>query len=196
MTIESLLHRTCRPPEPTSYAWDISHAFITTYHPYCHSPSALTEYLKQKLWHQQAKCLSHSPPAQVKQNIPLEHNSWCANLSDHGPQDSGHWQNNKISVCGIYGQDWWELYSVLHLCLEKYCWVPLQSIAGVCLAENVQCNSTLVGWYLRVWASQVLRSLQPHAWLRQCVMWQETWDLANGSILDAKVLDCCRHLVD
>ena len=27
----------------------------TTYHPYCHSPSALTEYLKQKLRHQRAK---------------------------------------------------------------------------------------------------------------------------------------------
>ena len=27
------------------------------YHPYCHSPSALTEYLKQKLRHQRAKRL-------------------------------------------------------------------------------------------------------------------------------------------
>ena len=36
------------PTDPlnTSYAWDISHALITTYHPYCQSPSALTEYLK------------------------------------------------------------------------------------------------------------------------------------------------------
>ena len=56
------------------YAWDISHALVTTYHPYCHSPSALTEYLKQKLRHQQAKCLGCSPSAQVEQNVPLEHN--------------------------------------------------------------------------------------------------------------------------
>ena len=69
------LRRTYRPPEPTSYAWDISHAFTTTYHPYCHSPSALTEYLKHKLHHQRAKCLGRSPSAQVEQNVPLEHNT-------------------------------------------------------------------------------------------------------------------------
>ena len=40
------------PPESTLYTWDISHALVITYHPYCHSPSALTEYLKQKLRHQ------------------------------------------------------------------------------------------------------------------------------------------------
>ena len=68
------LRRTYRPPEPTLYAWDISHAFTTTYHPYCHSPSALTEYLKHKLHHQRAKRLGHSPSAQVEQNVPLEHN--------------------------------------------------------------------------------------------------------------------------
>ena len=62
-------------PESTSYAWDISHALITTYHPYCYSPSALTEYLKQKLRHQQAKHLGCSLPAQVEQNIWLERNS-------------------------------------------------------------------------------------------------------------------------
>ena len=44
------------------------------YHPYSHSLSALTEYLKQKLRSQCAKCLSHSLPAQVKQDIPLERN--------------------------------------------------------------------------------------------------------------------------
>ena len=69
-----LLRRTCRPPESTSYAWDISHTLITTYHPYCHSPGALTEYLKQKLCHQRAKHLGCSLPAQVKQNVPLKHN--------------------------------------------------------------------------------------------------------------------------
>ena len=56
------------------YAWEISHALVTTYHPYCHSPSALTEYLKQKLRIQRAKRLGRSPSAQVEQNIPLEHN--------------------------------------------------------------------------------------------------------------------------
>ena len=44
------------------------------YHPYAHSPSALTEYLRQKLHSQQAKCLSCSLSIQVEQNIPLEHN--------------------------------------------------------------------------------------------------------------------------
>ena len=44
------------------------------YHPYCHSPSALTEYLKQKLRHQRAKRLGHSLPTQVEQNVPLERN--------------------------------------------------------------------------------------------------------------------------
>ena len=65
------------PTDPlnTSYAWDISHALVTTYHPYCHSPSALTEYLKQKLHHQRAKHLGRSPSAQVEQNIPLKRNT-------------------------------------------------------------------------------------------------------------------------
>ena len=61
-------------PPNTSYAWDISHTLVTTYHPYCHSPSALTEYLKQKLCHQWAKRLGCSPSAQVEQNVPLECN--------------------------------------------------------------------------------------------------------------------------
>ena len=65
---------TTDPPESTSYAWDISHTLVTTYHPYSHSPSALTEYLKQKLCQQQAKRLSHSHPALVKPDIPLECN--------------------------------------------------------------------------------------------------------------------------
>ena len=60
------------PPLNTLYAWDISHALVTTYHLYCHSPSALTEYLKQKLRHQRAKHLGRSPLAQVEQNIPLK----------------------------------------------------------------------------------------------------------------------------
>ena len=56
------------------YAWDISHALVTTYHPYCHSPSALTEYLKQKLHLQRAKRLGRSLPAQVEPNVQLERN--------------------------------------------------------------------------------------------------------------------------
>ena len=55
-------------------AWDISHALVTTYHPYCHSPSALTEYLKQRLRLQWAKRLGCSLPAQVEQSVQLERN--------------------------------------------------------------------------------------------------------------------------
>ena len=44
------------------------------YHLYCHSPSALTEYLKKKLRHQWAKRLGHSLSTQVESNIPLKHN--------------------------------------------------------------------------------------------------------------------------
>ena len=90
MSIEFLLRRTCRLPWTTLYAWDISHTLVTTYHPYCHSPSALTEYLKQKLCHQWAKRLGRSPPTQVEQSVQLERNShfqggselagWCSQL--------------------------------------------------------------------------------------------------------------------
>ena len=62
-------------PWITSYAWDISHTLVTTYHPYCHNPSALTEYLKQKLRLQWAKRLGHSLPAQVEQSVQLERNT-------------------------------------------------------------------------------------------------------------------------
>ena len=61
-------------PLNISYAWDNSHTLITMYHPYCHGPSALTEYLKQKLHVQRAKRLGRSPSAQVEQNVPLERN--------------------------------------------------------------------------------------------------------------------------
>ena len=73
---QSSLH-CAEPTDPlnTSYAWDISHALVTTYHPYCHSPSALTEYLKQKLHHQRAKRLGRSLPTQVEQKVPLERNN-------------------------------------------------------------------------------------------------------------------------
>ena len=56
------------------YAWDISHALVTMYHPYCHSPSALTEYLKQKLRLQRAKRLGRSLPALVEPSVQLECN--------------------------------------------------------------------------------------------------------------------------
>ena len=45
------------------------------YHPYSHSPSALTEYLKQKLRSQRAKRLGHSLPAQVEPNVQPERNN-------------------------------------------------------------------------------------------------------------------------
>ena len=57
------------------YAWDISHALVTTYHPYCHSPSALTEYLKQRLRLQRAKRLGRSLPAQVEPSVQPERNT-------------------------------------------------------------------------------------------------------------------------
>ena len=44
------------------------------YHPYCHSPSALTEYLKQKLRHQRAKRRGRSLPTQVELNVQPERN--------------------------------------------------------------------------------------------------------------------------
>ena len=64
------------PTDPlnTSYTWEISHALVTTYHPYCHSPSALTEYLKDNLHVQRAKRLGRSHSAQVEPNVPLERN--------------------------------------------------------------------------------------------------------------------------
>ena len=72
----SIEFRCAEPTDPlnTSYAWDISHALVTMYHPYCQSPSALTEYLKQKLRHQRAKHLGRSPTAQVEQSVQLERN--------------------------------------------------------------------------------------------------------------------------
>ena len=74
MSIESTVAQNLQTPPNTSYTWDISHAFVTTYHPYCHSPSTLTEYLKHKLRLQRAKRLGCSPNAQVEQNVPLERN--------------------------------------------------------------------------------------------------------------------------
>ena len=66
--------RTYRSPLNTSYAWDISHALATLYHPYAQSPSALTEYLKRKLQAQRAKRRSRSHQAQVEPDAPLERN--------------------------------------------------------------------------------------------------------------------------
>ena len=74
MSIESYCAEPTDSPETTSYAWEISHTLITTYHPYCHSLSALTEYLKQKLRLQWAKRLGRSLPAQVEQSVQLERN--------------------------------------------------------------------------------------------------------------------------
>ena len=71
----SLLAQNLQTPRTTLYAWDISHALVTMYHPYCHSPSALTEYLKKRLRLQRAKRLGRSPPAQVEPSVQLERNS-------------------------------------------------------------------------------------------------------------------------
>ena len=46
-----------------------------TYHPYTHSPSALTEYLRWKLRQQWAKRLSCSHSTQVEQDVPIKHNT-------------------------------------------------------------------------------------------------------------------------
>ena len=70
----SIVHDLQTSPWTTSYAWDISHTPVITYHPYCHSPSALTEYLKQKLRLQRAKRLGRSLPAQVEPSVQLERN--------------------------------------------------------------------------------------------------------------------------
>ena len=74
MSIEFYCAEPADSPWNTSYAWDNSHALVTTYHPYCHSPSALTKYLKQKLRLQWAKRLGHSLPAQVEPNVQLKRN--------------------------------------------------------------------------------------------------------------------------
>ena len=71
----SYIAQNLQAPLKTSYAWDISHALVTTYHPYCHSPSALTEYLKQKLHLQRAKRLGRSLPAQVEPDVQPERNT-------------------------------------------------------------------------------------------------------------------------
>ena len=71
----SLEARNIQIPLSTSYAWDISHALATLYHPYTTNPSALTEYLKRKLQVQRAKRRSRSHPAQVEPNVPLERNT-------------------------------------------------------------------------------------------------------------------------
>ena len=76
MSIELYCAEPTGSPENTLYAWDISHTLVTTYHPYCHSPSALTEYLKQKLHLQRAKRLGRSLPAQVEQSVQLERNKF------------------------------------------------------------------------------------------------------------------------
>ena len=80
----SYIAQNLQAPLKTSYAWDISHALVTMYHPYAHKPNALTKYLKQKLHLQCAKCLSRSHLAQVKQSIPLKHNIFgCSHTSLH-----------------------------------------------------------------------------------------------------------------
>ena len=99
---------TYRSPLNTSYAWEISHALATLYHPYAQSPSALTEYLKRKLQVQCAKRRSRSHPAQVEQNVPLERNildpgSGCASpLSIDGVAFGfGTWSTSRFSTVQV-----------------------------------------------------------------------------------------------
>ena len=66
--------RNIQIPLNTSYAWNISHALATLYHPYANEPAALTEYLKRKLQVQRAKHRSHSHPAHIEQSVPLGRN--------------------------------------------------------------------------------------------------------------------------
>ena len=87
MSIECLLCRTYRPPEPPRTPGISPTPSSITYHPYAQNPSALTEYLKQKLRQQQAKRLSHSHPTQVEQSVPLECNilvAWCIVKDEQG----------------------------------------------------------------------------------------------------------------
>ena len=69
------------PPEPPCMPGISPMPSNTMYHPYTHSPSALTEYLRHKLHSQQAKRLSCSLMVQAEQNIPLEHNNDAPGLS-------------------------------------------------------------------------------------------------------------------
>ena len=69
------------PPEPPCMPGISPTPSNTTYHPYTHSPSALTEYLRHKLHSQRAKHLSCSLTVQAKQNIPLECNNDAPSLS-------------------------------------------------------------------------------------------------------------------
>ena len=85
MSVESLLHRTCRPPEPPCTPGISPTPSSTTYHPYTQNLSALTEYLRQKLCLQCAKCLSRSHPTQVEQNVPLERNT-CNRTKEGAPE--------------------------------------------------------------------------------------------------------------
>ena len=63
------------------------------YHPYYHNPSALTEYLKQKLWLQRAKRLGRSLPAQVEQSVQLERNTYA-----HEPAALTEYLKHKLQV--------------------------------------------------------------------------------------------------
>ena len=74
MSIELSCAEPADSPLNTSYAWDISHTLVITYHPYSHSPSALTEYLKQRLRLQRAKRQGRSLSAQVELNVQPERN--------------------------------------------------------------------------------------------------------------------------
>ena len=148
------------PADPlnTSYAWDISHALVTMYHPYCHSPSALTEYLKQRLRHQRAKCLGRSPSAQVEQNVTLERNTFVyphhfisipavsALLVAYSPVHPGafvHATEHMISI--IAGPD--KTGSITHpdsaQCFLLHKWIQARALdqATQCIAPRLDCHT-------------------------------------------------------
>ena len=106
MSIESYCAEPTGSPENTSYAWDISHALVTTYHPYSHSPSELTEYLKRKLHSQRAKRLGRSPPTQVESNVQLERNSVPSSFA-HAMQMQQTYDNNDYATAIITASRTW-----------------------------------------------------------------------------------------
>ena len=70
------------------------------YHLYCHSPSALTKYLKQKLRAQRTKRLGRSLPTQVESNVQPECNTKQIKIhqqsSKLGPKQLGPFTFTKV----------------------------------------------------------------------------------------------------
>ena len=108
------------PPWITLYAWDTSHALATLYHPYAHEPSALTEYLKQKLQEKHAKWQSHSHPTQVESNILPE----CNNETCFG---------HSLTVCMF---EWTTIY-ILEKCTGTMLIMPTHGNKCKCTPSDI-----------------------------------------------------------